>query len=396
MSHLPTLLDMDLDHKTVLVRVDFNVPFKTGTIEISDDSRIRAAVETIRYLVESGSKIILCTHIGRPKGQVVEDLRTKPMADRLSRLLGRPVYTAPDCVGPGVAKAVSKMSSGDILMLENLRFHSAEEANNSAFAFELSSLAEVYVNDAFGAAHRAHASTVGLPMLLPSAAGFLLQREIEFLGSTLDSPKRPLLAIIGGAKISDKIKVLEHLVPKVNNLLIGGGMAASFLKATGINVGSSMVEEDMIESANKIFRLASDLKVDLLLPTDVVISNKFIESASHKIVSVTQIPDGWMIMDIGPETSKVYAKATEDAGTIIWNGPMGVCEWKAFAHGTNYLCKTLSTLRDATTVIGGGSTASAVGALELSDAMTHVSTGGGASLEFLEGKILPGVAALMR
>ena len=396
MSHLPTLLDMDLDHKTVLVRVDFNVPFKTGTIEISDDSRIRAAVETIRYLVESGSKIILCTHIGRPKGQVVEDLRTKPMADRLSRLLGRPVYTAPDCVGPGVAKAVSKMSSGDILMLENLRFHSAEEANNSAFAFELSSLADVYVNDAFGAAHRAHASTVGLPMLLPSAAGFLLQREIEFLGSTLDSPKRPLLAIIGGAKISDKIKVLEHLVPKVNNLLIGGGMAASFLKATGINVGSSMVEEDMIESANKIFRLASDLKVDLLLPTDVVISNKFIESASHKIVSVTQIPDGWMIMDIGPETSKVYAKATEDAGTIIWNGPMGVCEWKAFAHGTNYLCKTLSTLRDATTVIGGGSTASAVGALELSDAMTHVSTGGGASLEFLEGKILPGVAALMR
>lgn len=396
MSHLPTLLDMDLDHKTVLVRVDFNVPFKTGTIEISDDSRIRAAVETIRYLVESGSKIILCTHIGRPKGQVVEDLRTKPMADRLSRLLGRPVYTAPDCVGPGVAKAVSRMSSGDILMLENLRFHSAEEANNAAFAFELSSLAEVYVNDAFGAAHRAHASTVGLPMLLPSAAGFLLQREIEFLGSTLDSPKRPLLAIIGGAKISDKIKVLEHLVPKVNNLLIGGGMAASFLKATGINVGSSMVEEDMIESANKILRLASDLKVDLLLPTDVVISNKFIESASHKIVNVTQIPDGWMIMDIGPETSKVYARATEDAGTIIWNGPMGVCEWKAFAHGTNYLCKTLSTLRDTTTVIGGGSTADAVGALELSDAMTHVSTGGGASLEFLEGKILPGVAALMR
>ena len=396
MSHLPTLLDMDLDHKTVLVRVDFNVPFKTGTIEISDDSRIRAALETIRYLVESGSKIILCTHIGRPKGQVVEDLRTKPMADRLSRLLGRPVYTAPDCVGPGVVKAVSKMSSGDILMLENLRFHSAEEANNSAFAFELSSLAEVYVNDAFGAAHRAHASTVGLPMLLPSAAGFLLQREIEFLGSTLDSPKRPLLAIIGGAKISDKIKVLEHLVPKVNNLLIGGGMAASFLKATGINVGSSMVEEDMIESANKILRSASDLKVDLLLPTDVVISNKFIDSASHKIVNVTQIPDGWMIMDIGPETSKVYARATEDAGTIIWNGPMGVCEWKAFAHGTNYLCKTLSTLHDATTVIGGGSTADAVGALELSDAMTHVSTGGGASLEFLEGKILPGVAALMR
>ena len=396
MIHLPTLLDMDLNHKTVLVRVDFNVPFKPGTIEISDDSRIRAAVETIQYLIKMDSKIILCTHIGRPKGGVVEELRTKPMANRLSRLLGRTVYTTPDCVGPEVKKVVSNMSPGDILMLENLRFHNDEESNNAAFAYELSSPADVYINDAFGAAHRSHASTVGVPMLLPSAAGFLLHREIEFLGSALDSPKRPLLAILGGAKISDKIKVLEHLVPKVNTLLIGGGMAASFFKATGINIGTSLVEEDMIESVNNILRLASDLEVDLLLPTDVVISNKFVESAPHKIVDVTQIPDGWMIMDIGPETSKAYATTAEDAGTIIWNGPMGVCEWQNFAQGTNHLCKTLASLRDATTVIGGGSTADAVGSLDLTDTMTHVSTGGGASLEFLEGKILPGVAALMQ
>ena len=396
MARLTTLGDLDLDGKSALVRVDFNVPFKSGTTEISDDSRIRAAMPTIEYLVARQCRVVLCCHLGRPNGRVVEDLRAGPVARRLAELLGRPVSTSPDCVGPETASRVRDLPPGGVLMLENLRFHPGEESDDPEFARGLAALADVYVSDAFGAAHRAHASTTGVARLLPAAAGFLMQREVDVLGSALNAPRRPLTAILGGAKVSDKIGVLEHLTTKVDKLLIGGGMGAAFLKSVGLDVGASLVEDHSLESAREICWSAARRGVELLLPTDVVVADTFSESAATQVTPVSEIPSGWMIMDIGPETASIYAAAVEGAGTVVWNGTMGVSEWPPFARGTERVARALAGLDDAVTVLGGGSMAEAVQALGLEDSMTHVSTGGGASLEFLEGRTLPGVEALMR
>ena len=396
MARLTTLDDLHLDGKTVLVRVDFNVPFTSDRSDISDDSRIRASLPTIEYLVARGCRVVLCCHIGRPKGRVVDELSVAPVARRLSELLDRPVSESPDCVGPEVESRVRELSSGGVLMLENLRFNPGEESNDPEFARGLAALADVYVNDAFGAAHRAHASTAGVARLLPAAAGFLVQREVDVLGAALNTPKRPLVAILGGAKVSDKIKVLEHLTTKVDKLLIGGGMGAAFLKSNGLDVGSSVVEDDSLGAAREICLAADRRGVELLLPTDVVVADAFSESATHRVTAVSAVPSGWMIMDIGPETAAAYAAAVEGAGTVVWNGTMGVSEWPPFSHGTERVARALAGLDDAVTVLGGGSTAEAVQAMGLVDSMTHVSTGGGASLEFLEGRTLPGVEALMR
>ena len=396
MARLTTLGDLDLDGKSALVRVDFNVPFKSGTTDISDDSRIRAAMPTIEYLVARQCRVVLCCHLGRPKGRVVNELRAGPVARRLAELLGRPVSTSSDCVGPETASRVRDLPPGGVLMLENLRFHPGEESDDPEFAQGLAALADVYVNDAFGAAHRVHASTTGVARLLPVAAGFLMQREVDVLGSALNAPRRPLVAILGGAKVSDKIGVLEHLTTKVDKLLIGGGMGAAFLKSVGLDVGASLVEDHSLESAREICRSAARRGVELLLPTDVVVADTFSESAATQVTPVSEIPSGWMIMDIGPETASIYAAAVEGAGTVVWNGTMGVSEWPPFARGTERVARALAALDDAVTVLGGGSMAEAVQALGLEDSMTHVSTGGGASLEFLEGRTLPGVEALMR
>ena len=396
MPRLTTLDDLDLDGVTALVRVDFNVPFTSDRSAISDDSRIRASLPTIEYLLARDCRVVLCCHIGRPEGRVVSELSVAPVAERLSELVGRPVPVSPDCVGPEPESQARALPPGGVMMLENLRFHPGEEANAPEFARGLAALAGVYVNDAFGAAHRAHASTAGVARLLPGAAGFLMHREVDVLGSALNAPRRPLVAILGGAKVSDKIKVLEHLTTKVDKLLIGGGMGAAFLKANGLDVGASLVEDDSLGAAREICAAADRRGVDLLLPTDVVVADSFSESAAHRVVDVGAIPNGWMIMDIGPVTAAAYAGAVEGAGTVVWNGTMGVSEWLPFCHGTERVARALAGLGDAVTVLGGGSTAEAVQALGLADSMTHVSTGGGASLEFLEGRTLPGVEALMR
>ena len=396
MARLTALDDLHLDGKTALVRVDFNVPFTSDRSAISDDSRIRASLPTIEHLVARGCRVVLCCHIGRPKGRVVDELSVGPVALRLAELLGRPVPVSPDCVGPGAASRVRDLPPGGVMMLENLRFHPGEESNDPGFARGLAELADVYVNDAFGAAHRAHASTAGVARLLPAAAGFLMQREVQLLGSALNAPRQPLVAILGGAKVSDKIKVLEHLTTKVDKLLIGGGMGAAFLKANGLDVGSSLVEDDSLGAAREICVIAERRGVELLLPTDVVVADAFSESAARRVADVGAIPSGWMIMDVGPETAETYAAAVEGAGTVVWNGTMGVSEWPPFSHGTERVAHALAELDDAVTVLGGGSTGEAVQAMGLADSMTHVSTGGGASLEFLEGSTLPGVEALMR
>lgn len=390
-----TIQDVDVAGKTVLVRVDYNVPFHPGTTEISDDSRIRASLPTIKYLVQRGCKVVLCSHLGRPGGKVVPEFRLEPVSKRLSALLGMPVKQAPDCIGPEVERMVSELPPGGLLMLENLRFHREEEKNDPEFARKLASLAEIYVNDAFGAAHRAHASTEAVTKFVPVAvAGFLMARELEMLGRALESPQRPFAAILGGAKVSDKIAVLENLGRRVDTLIIGGGMAATFLKARGLQVGDSLVEEDRVQFAAEFMRSAQGRGLKLLLPVDAVIADAFADNASHRTVGVEQIPTGWRIMDIGPRTVSAYEAALRQARTVVWNGPMGVFEWKAFAQGTERIARALAGLKGATTVVGGGSTAEAVESLGLADRMTHVSTGGGASLEFLEGKVLPGVAAL--
>ena len=396
MVRLTTLDDLHLDGKTVLVRVDFNVPFTSDRSGISDDSRIRASLPTIEYLVARGCRAALCCHIGRPKGRVVDELSVGPVARRLAELLGRPVAISPACVGPEAELRVQDLHPGGVLMLENLRFHLGEESDDPEFARGLAALADMYVNDAFGAAHRAHASTTGVARLLPAAAGFLMQREVDVLGAALNAPKRPLIAILGGAKVSDKIGVLEHLTTKVDKLLIGGGMGAAFLKAGGLDVGASLVEDDSLGSASEICHSAERRGVELLLPTDVVVADTFSESAACRVTDVGSIPPGWMIMDIGPDTADTYAAAVKGAGTVVWNGTMGVSEWPPFSHGTERVAHALAGLDDAVTVLGGGSTAEAVQAMGLVDSMTHVSTGGGASLEFLEGRTLPGVEALMR
>lgn len=390
-----TVHDKDVSGKRVLVRVDFNVPLDAEQ-RITDDTRIRAALPTIQYLLQHGAAVILMSHLGRPDGQVVEKLRMTPVARRLSELLGREVATVPDCVGPEVEGVATLLQPGQVLLLENLRFHKAEEKNQPEFAQQLASLGELYVNDAFGTAHRAHASTEGVAHYLPSAAGFLMEKEINFLGSALEDPKRPFAAIVGGAKVSDKIAVLERLIGMVDLLLIGGGMANTFLKAEGFEIGDSLFEESKLEIARDLLTKARQRGIQFLLPTDVVIADRFAADAEHTVVASSAVPRGWRILDIGPATIEAFRQTLSKARTIIWNGPMGVAEMPAFAHGTEAMVDVLAerTAVGAITIIGGGDSAVTVERAGAADKMTHVSTGGGASLEFLEGRALPGVAAL--
>jgi phosphoglycerate kinase len=385
--------DIDVSGKRALVRVDFNVPFDRNG-GIADDSRIRAALPTIRYLQEHGAPVILCSHLGRPDGKAVESLRLARVAERLSRLLGQEVKTTNDCIGPEVEAAARALQPGDVLMLENLRFHAEEEANDPGFARQLASLADFYVNDAFGTAHRAHASTAGVAAFLPAVAGFLMLKEIEELGNVLGNPERPMAAILGGAKISSKLGVIHNLLPRVDCLLLGGGMASTFIKARGMEVGDSLIEEDMVATARDLMREAESKGVPLLLPNDVVVADKFSADAAYRTVGVNAIPIGWRIMDIGPDSLRTFCDALADCKTVFWNGPLGVAEFPAFAEGSQALALDLAEL-DARVVIGGGETSALVEQAGLHDRYTHVSTGGGASLEFIEGKTLPGVAALL-
>jgi phosphoglycerate kinase len=388
-----SVLDIDVAGKRALVRVDFNVPFERNG-GIADDSRIRAALPTIRFLQEHGAAVILCSHLGRPDGKVVESLRLTPVAERLSRLLGQEVKTTDDCIGSEVEAAARALQPGEVLLLENLRFHAEEEANDPAFARQLGSLADVYVNDAFGTAHRAHASTAGVAVFLPAVAGFLMLKEVEELGNVLGNPERPMAAILGGAKISSKLGVIHNLLPRVDCLLLGGGMASTFIKARGMEVGDSLIEEDMVATARDLLREAESKGVPLLLPTDVIVADKFSADAAHQTVGVNAIPIGWRIMDIGPDSLRTFCDALADCKTVFWNGPLGVAEFPAFAEGSQALALDLAEL-DARVVIGGGETSALVEQAGLHDRYTHVSTGGGASLEFIEGKTLPGVAALL-
>ncbi len=388
-----TLKDIDVKGKRVLVRVDFNVPMTGG--RISDDNRIRAALPTIQYLREQGAKVILCSHFGRPNGVVDEGARLGPIAKGLEKVLGAPVAYVQECIGPVAKAAVAGLASGDVLLLENVRFHPGEEKNDPAFSKALADLADVYVNDAFGTAHRAHASTAGIASYLPAVSGFLMERELEMLGGVLDNPRRPLAAVMGGAKVSDKIAVLENLLAKVDKLIIGGGMAATFIKAMGASVGDSLLEEERVAFAEEVITRCLHWNVELVLPQDVVVASAFSADAPSQVVDAREIPDGWRIMDIGPEATKSFISELETCETVLWNGPMGVFEFPAFSLGTRALGQTLASMEDAVTIVGGGSTAEAVAELGLADKMTHVSTGGGASLEFFEGKELPGVAALL-
>ncbi len=390
-----TLDDINVMDKRVLVRVDFNVPIEQGIESLASyDHRLRATLPTIQRLLDQGCKVILCSHLGRPRGKVSEELRMAPVAERLSLLLSRPVKSLEDCIGPEVDAAVARMSAGDIIMLENLRFHPGEEQNDPDFAKALASLAEVFVMDAFAVAHRAHASTVGVPQYLPSAAGLLVQQEVELMGRALESPSRPLAALLGGAKVSDKILVLENLLDKVDRLFLGGGMAVIFLKAMGHPTGDSQVEEDRLEFASQLLKRASDKGISVHLPKDVIVSEEFkADSPQVREAPVDQVPDGWYIMDIGPGSVDDFVAGLRECKTVIWNGPMGVFEFTAFSEGTRQIGQALASM-EATTVVGGGSTAEAVEELGFMDKMTHVSTGGGASLEFMEGKELPGIAAL--
>jgi len=387
-----TVADIDVQGKRILLRVDFNVPLDPDDGHVLDDSRIRAVLPTIEYLRERGARLILCSHLGRPKG-VDDSLRLAPVARRLGELLGSPVKTTDDCVGSQVKEAAQALGPGDVLLLENLRFHPEEEANDPDFARALASLADVYVNDAFGSAHRAHASTAGVAAYLPAVAGFLMEKELTFLGKALASPDRPFAAVIGGAKISTKMGVLENLLAKVDRLLIGGGMACTFLKSEGLEVGQSLVEEAYLETARQIRERASQRGVMLLLSSDVIVGDRFEADARHQQVSVKAIPAGWKIMDIGEKTAEAFVQALRDCKTVLWNGPMGVIEFEAFSQGSYRLAEAIAGL-DATTIVGGGETVAVVERLGLEDKFSHVSTGGGAALEFLEGRELPGVAAL--
>jgi len=385
-----TVRDINVSGKRVLVRVDFNVPLDSG--RVTDDTRIRAAIPTIQYLIDKGAKVILASHLGRPKGKVAPEFSLKPVAVRLEQLLGVPVAMGSDCVGPEVESAVAHLEPGQVLLLENLRFHPEEEKNDPAFAAQLAKLADVFVNDAFGAAHRAHASTEGVTHFLPAVAGFLMQRELDFLGRAMADPERPFIAILGGAKVSDKIGVISNLLTKVDKLLIGGGMANTFLKAKGLDMADSLVEDQVLDTARSLMAAAG---VRLLLPVDAVVADAFDANANARTVPVAAIPAGWRVLDIGPETVRQYEQALQGAKTVVWNGPMGVFEFPRFAAGTVAVAKALAALPDAVTIIGGGDSVAAVEQAGVADKMTHISTGGGASLEFLEGKELPGVAALL-
>jgi len=388
MSDKKTIRDIDVKDKRVLVRVDFNVPLDQG--KVADDTRIRAALPTIQYLMGQGAKVILMSHLGRPKGKVKEEFRLTPVAQRLAELLGRPVAIAVDRVGEEAEAAVDRLKPGDVLLLENLRFHPGEEANDPQFVGKLAALGEVYVNDAFGTAHRAHASTEGVAHRLPAVAGFLMEKELNFLSRALESPERPFVAILGGAKISDKIGVVDNLLGKVDALLIGGGMANTFLKAQGYQVGQSLVEEESLPLARGLLDKAGR---KLVLPVDVVVADRFDAEAQSEIVGVEEVPADWRILDIGPATVERFAQELYTAKTVVWNGTVGVAEFPRFAAGTQAIIEMLAESQ-ATTIVGGGDTAAAVEQAGMAERMTHVSTGGGASLELLEGKVLPGVAAL--
>jgi phosphoglycerate kinase len=387
-----TIENIDVTGKRVLLRVDFNVPMTRDGV-ISDDSRIRATLPTFRYLINHRSRIIACSHLGRPKGRVIETLRMAPVAKMLSELLKRPVTSLTDCVGPAVEEAVAEMQEGDVILLENLRFHAEEEANDPGFSTALSHLGDIYVNDAFGASHRSHASVTGVVSHLPAVSGFLMEKEIEMLGGLLENPGRPFAAVIGGAKVSGKIGLLEKILLKVDTLIIGGGMAATFFKSMGYCVGTSPVEDDNLPYVHDLFLKAKSSGVTLLLPPDVVITKNLDNSNEIQVVPVTRIPEGWAIADIGPEAIHEFSRELKRCRTVFWNGPMGVFEVPGFSEGTNKLAMILADL-DAVTVIGGGSTAEVVTELKLAGKMSHVSTGGGASLQFLSGKELPGVAVL--
>jgi len=388
-----TIRDIDVTGKRVFLRADLNVPLDDG--RITDDTRIRASLPTLVYLLEHGASVILASHLGRPKGKVNDALRMKPIADRLSQLLGRPVRMTGDALGPGVKTAVDKLRPGDML-LENLRFHAEEEANDPEFAKSLAEMADVYVNDAFGSAHRAHASTEGITHYLPSVAGLLLEREIDALSRLLQKPQRPFHTLIGGAKITGKLEVLDALLVRCQALLVGGGMANTFLAAKGVALGKSLVEADQLENAERIMAQARRKRVRFMLPTDLVVAAQVHPRAQHEVVPVSEVPRDWSAVDIGPQTVAAYTEHLKKAKTIFWNGPMGIFEIAPFAEGTNAIARYLAarTAAGVTTIVGGGDSVAAVEQLGLADQMTHVSTGGGASLEFVEGKALPGVEAL--
>ena len=394
MADLKTIDQLDASGKRVVMRVDFNVPVKDGVV--TDDTRIKAALPTIKHLLEQGARLVLMSHRGRPSGEgFEEEFSLRPAALRLSELLGSPVVFAADVVGPDAQAKAASLKDGQVLLIENLRFDKREKKNDPAFCEELAKLGEVYVNDAFGTAHRAHASTAGLANLLPAYAGYLMANEVSTLTGMLDQPKRPFVAILGGSKVSDKIQVIDALMDKADTLIIGGGMCFTFLLAQGKKVGTSLKEEDWVERAGEMIKRAAEKDVKLLLPVDVVVADKFAEDANTKIVTVDEIPDDMMGLDIGPETAKIYARAIAEGETVFWNGPMGVFEMDAFAVGTKDVALAVAANKKADTIIGGGDSVAAVNKFDLADQMTFISTGGGASMELVEGKELPGVAALM-
>ena len=389
-----TVRDIDVKGKKVLVRCDFNVPLDENK-NITDNRRIVGAIPTIKYLLDNDCKVILCSHLGRPKGQFNKEFSLAPVAKELSKLLNKEVKLADDIIGESAKSLTANMQTGEVVLLENVRFDSREEANDVEFAKELASLAELYVNDAFGTAHRAHASTAGVADYLPSVAGFLMEKELNFLGTTLENPERPFMAILGGKKVSDKIGVIDSLLEKVNTLMIGGGMAYTFFKAMGYNVGNSICELDKLDLAKELMEKAKAKGVKLMLPLDTKIGKEFSADTESKTVKYTEIPDGWEGFDIGAETIKMYEEELSKAKTVIWNGPVGLFEFEQFAIGTNSIAKFLGSLEGVTTIIGGGDSAAAIEKLGIGEKFTHISTGGGASLEFLEGKKLPGVECLL-
>ena len=388
-----TIEDIDVNGKRVLARCDFNVPLKDG--EITNDKRIVAALPTIKYLMEHGAKVILCSHLGRPKGEYKPEFSLAPVAKRLSEYLGVEVKLAedPEVVGANAKAMASELKDGEVMLLENVRYRAEETKNEENFSKELASLADVFVNDAFGTAHRAHCSTTGVASYLPAVCGYLIQKESKFMGGALANPKRPLVAILGGAKVSDKIGVIENLIDKCDTIIVGGGMAYTFMRYFGHNIGDSLLEADWVEKAGEMMKTAKDKGVKFLIPVDNKVGKEYDENTESKIVSSDEIPDGWMGLDIGPETQKLFADAIKGAGTVIWNGPMGVSEWENFASGTISIAKAVAD-SGAISIIGGGDSVAAVTKLGFADKMSHISTGGGASLEFLEGKDLPGICAL--
>lgn len=388
-----TIEDIDVNGKRVLARCDFNVPLKDG--EITNDKRIVAALPTIKYLMEHGAKVILCSHLGRPKGEYKPEFSLAPVAKRLSEYLGVEVKLAedPEVVGANAKAMASELKDGEVMLLENVRYRAEETKNEENFSKELASLADIFVNDAFGTAHRAHCSTTGVASYLPAVCGYLIQKEIKFMGGALANPKRPLVAILGGAKVSDKIGVIENLIDKCDTIIVGGGMAYTFMKYFGHNIGDSLLEADWVEKAGEMMKTAEDKGVKFLIPVDNKVGKEYDENTESKIVSSDEIPDGWMGLDIGPETQELFADAIKGAGTVIWNGPMGVSEWENFASGTISIAKAVAD-SGAISIIGGGDSVAAVTKLGFADKMSHISTGGGASLEFLEGKDLPGICAL--